>query len=80
MGSRNAASAYTSTCAVTPTRRAARFILAAIPVVMLTAAIPLVNRTEPRVFGYPLLLVWITLWVLVAPAFLYACDRLRLRE
>lgn len=54
----------------------ARVLLAAIPVAMLTIAIPLVDRLEPRIFGLPFLLVWISFWVLVSPAFLYAVSRL----
>jgi hypothetical protein len=57
----------------------ARVVLAAIPAVMLSFAVPFVNRVEPRVFGLPFLLVWITVWVAVAPLFLYAVDRLRPR-
>lgn len=57
----------------------ARVALAVIPAVMLTFAIPLVNRVEPRVFGLPFLLVWIAAWVAVTPLFLYAVERLRQR-
>jgi hypothetical protein len=51
-------------------------ILAAIPVGALTVAVPLVNRVEPRIFGAPFLLAWITIWVLLTPAFLWAIGRL----
>jgi hypothetical protein len=47
-----------------------RYALAAIPVVMLTLAIPAVNRVEPRIFGLPFLLAWIVAWILLTPAFL----------
>ncbi len=57
----------------------ARAILALIPAVMLTFAVPLVNRVEPRILGMPFLLVWITLWVALTPLFLYAVERLRQR-
>lgn len=57
----------------------ARVVLAVIPALMLTFAIPLVNRVEPRVFGLPFLLVWIAVWVALAPLFLYAIERLRQR-
>jgi hypothetical protein len=57
----------------------ARVVLAVIPALMLTFAIPLVNRVEPRVFGLPFLLVWIAVWVALTPLFLYAVERLRRR-
>jgi hypothetical protein len=57
----------------------ARVVLAVIPALMLTFAIPLVNRVEPRVFGLPFLLVWIAVWVALTPLFLYAVERLRQR-
>lgn len=55
----------------------ARVVLALIPAVMLTFAVPLVNRVEPRVLGLPFLLVWIVAWVALTPLFLYVVDRLR---
>lgn len=55
----------------------ARIVLALIPAVMLTFAVPFVNRVEPRVFGFPFLPVWIVLWVAVTPLFLYGVERLR---
>ncbi len=54
-----------------------RVLLAAIPVVMLTLAVPLVNRVEPRIFGLPFLLVWLVVWVAVTPLFLLVIERLR---
>lgn len=57
----------------------ARVVLAVIPALMLTFAVPLVNRVEPRVLGLPFLLVWIAFWVAVTPLFLYAVDLLRRR-
>jgi uncharacterized protein DUF3311 len=51
------------------------FVLAAIPALALSAAIPLVNRDEPRVLGLPFLLVWIIAWILVVPAFLWIVYR-----
>lgn len=53
------------------------FVLAAIPAVMVTFAVPFVNRTEPRVFGLPFLLAWIIFWVATTPVFLYGAGRLR---
>ncbi len=46
-------------------------ILAVIPALALTAALPLVNRIEPVVFGLPFLLFWITAWVAATPGFLW---------
>jgi len=53
-----------------------KYLLAAIPVAMLTLAIPLVNRTEPRVFGLPFLVAWIVVWIALTPAFMSAVARL----
>jgi Protein of unknown function (DUF3311) len=52
-------------------------VLAAIPALMLAFAVPLVNRVEPRIFGFPFLMVWITAWVALTPLFLYGVERLR---
>jgi hypothetical protein len=59
------------------TKRAARIVMALIPPAMLTFAVPFVNRDETLVLGFPLVLVWIALWVALTPLFLYAVDRLR---
>jgi hypothetical protein len=56
-----------------------RVLLAAVPLVALTFAVPLVNRVEPRMFGMPMLLWWTMLWVLVTPAFLWTIGRLERR-
>lgn len=45
-------------------------LLAAVPILALVAALPLVNRVEPLVFGLPFLLFWMLAWVLATPAFL----------
>jgi membrane protein required for beta-lactamase induction len=55
----------------------ARILLALIPAIALTFAVPLVNRVEPRIFGLPFLLVWILLWVAATPLFLLGIERLR---
>jgi len=47
---------------------------------MLTFAVPLANRIEPRLFGLPFLLVWIVFWVAVTPLFLYGVERLRAKD
>lgn len=55
-------------------------IPALIPVLALTAALPLVNRVEPVVLGLPLLLFWIIVWVAATPGFLclaYLIERHR---
>jgi hypothetical protein len=51
-----------------------RAVLAAVTVV-----VPLVNRVEPRIFGLPFLLCWITGWVLLIPAFLWTIGRMERR-
>ena len=51
-------------------------ILAAIPCLMLSVAVPFVNTIEPRVLGLPFILAWILGWVVLTPAFLYAIYRL----
>ncbi len=56
-----------------------RFLLAIVSPVMLTVAVPLANRVEPRLFGFPFLLVWIFLWVAVTPLCLYGVYRLEKR-
>jgi hypothetical protein len=53
-----------------------RVVLALVPAVMLSLAIPFVNRDQPRVFGLPFLLFWILAWVVLAPLFLAAIYRL----
>lgn len=61
---------------MTPSARFAQIALAAITPVMLTLAIPFVNRQEPRLFGFPFLLAWMVFWVAVTPLFLLAANRL----
>jgi hypothetical protein len=56
-----------------------RFLLAAIPIVALSIAVPFVNHVEPRIFGLPFALAWITGWVFVTPAFLWTIGRLERR-
>lgn len=60
-----------------PAVRFETVLLAAIPPLMLTVAIPFVNRIEPRVFGFPFLLVWMVFWVAITPIFLLAADKFR---
>lgn len=49
--------------------------LALIPVLALTLGIPFANRVEPRIAGLPFLLAYITIWILLTPAFLFAVYR-----
>ncbi len=56
-----------------------RFLLAGIPVVALTIAVPFANRIEPRIFGLPFLLAWIACWVLLTPAFVWGIGRVERR-
>jgi len=60
-------------------RRIAPLVLAAIPTLALSLAIPFVNRFEPSLGGAPFLLVWIVAWVLATPFMLYAAFRLQQR-
>ena len=59
---------------------APRALLAAIPIFMLSFAVPLVNRIEPRIFGLPFILAWILGWVIATPFFLLAIYRLEGRK
>ncbi len=56
-----------------------RALLAAIPIVALTFAVPFVNRIEPRFLGLPFLLAWIMVWVLLTPAFLWMVAHMERR-
>lgn len=57
-----------------------RAILALLPTLMLTVAVPLVNRIEPRILGLPFVLAWIVFWVLLTPLFLYGIYRIEGRS
>ena len=59
--------------------RARALVPAAIPVFMLTFAVPLVNRIDARLGTFPLLLLWIAFWVSCAPLFLYGVFRMERR-
>ncbi len=56
--------------------RRLRFILAAIPIVALSLAVPFVNRIEPRILGLPFVLAWITFWVVATPFFVLGIGRI----
>ena len=51
-------------------------LVALVPVLALTAAIPFVNRLEPRIFGLPFLLAWIVGWIVLTPVFMAIVHRL----
>ena len=51
-------------------------ILGAIPFLTLVFALPFVNRIEPVIFGFPFVLFWILLWVLLTPAILFIAYRI----
>jgi hypothetical protein len=51
--------------------------LAVLPFLGILVGVPLLNRVEPLVFGMPLVLAWIVLWILLTAAIMaiiYACD------
>lgn len=50
-------------------------VIAAIPCVALTFAIPLVDFDQPRILGVPFVLAWIIAWVAVTPLFLWIVHR-----
>jgi hypothetical protein len=56
-----------------------RALLAAIPIFALSFGVVLVNRIEPRLFGFPFLFCWIAAWVLLTPAFLWSIGRVEKR-
>lgn len=63
-----------------PSSRLVRALLAVVPALMLTFAVPLVNRVETRVLGFPFLLVWIVAWVAVTPLFMFGIRRIEGRR
>lgn len=60
-------------------REALRVGIALLPVLMLSIAVPFVNRIDPRIFGLPFVLAWILAWVLATPAALLLVHRLERR-
>ncbi|MBV9272004.1 MAG: DUF3311 domain-containing protein [Candidatus Eremiobacteraeota bacterium] len=59
-----------------PSSRLVRALLAVVPALMLTFAVPFVNRVDARVLGLPFLLVWIVAWVALTPLFLLTISRI----
>ncbi|HVA38849.1 MAG TPA: DUF3311 domain-containing protein [Candidatus Dormibacteraeota bacterium] len=53
-----------------------RIILAIIPALALTFAIPFVDSVEPRILGLPFLVAWIVAWILLTPIFMWNVYRL----
>ncbi len=51
--------------------------LAVLPFIGILVGVPFFNRVEPIIFGMPLLLAWMVLWILLTAvilAIIYACD------
>ena len=46
-------------------------IFGAVPFVTLVFALPFVNRIEPVILGFPFLLFWILVWVILTPLILF---------
>jgi len=46
-------------------------LMAAIPFITLVFALPLVNRIHPIILGFPFILFWILLWVILTPLILF---------
>ena len=47
-------------------------LVATIPFITLVFALPLVNRIEPVILGFPFVLFWIVAWVILTPPMLFA--------
>ena len=52
-------------------------LLGAVPFVMLVFALPLVNRIEPVILGFPFILFWIIVWVALTPLILFCAYLLQ---
>jgi hypothetical protein len=51
--------------------------LALLPFIGILAGVPFVNQVDPIIFGMPLLLAWMVMWILLSAvimAIIYACD------
>jgi hypothetical protein len=51
--------------------------LAVLPFLGILVGVPLLNRVEPLIFGLPLILAWIVLWIILTSAIMaiiYLCD------
>jgi len=49
--------------------------VAAIPVIAMTFAVPLVDRDEPHIFGLPFIFAWIIGWIVLTPPFMWVVHR-----
>lgn len=58
----------------------ARIVLAIIPALALTFAIPFVDFVQPRILGLPFLVAWIVLWILLTPLFMWNVYRMEGRS
>ncbi len=54
-------------------------VLALVPVLALSVAVPFVNRLNPTVLGLPFVFFWIVAWVFATPLFLWTIGRLERR-
>ncbi|HET9343670.1 MAG TPA: DUF3311 domain-containing protein [Candidatus Eremiobacteraceae bacterium] len=50
-------------------------VVAAIPAIALTFAVPFVNRDDPHVFGLPFIFAWIIAWIVVTPPIMWVVHR-----
>jgi hypothetical protein len=50
-----------------PTMGAIRY-LAVLPFIGILVGVPFFNRVEPLIFGMPLILAWVVLWILLTSA------------
>ena len=51
--------------------------LAVLPFLGILVGVVFVNRVEPLIFGMPLILAWIVLWIVLTAVFMgiiYLCD------
>jgi xanthosine utilization system XapX-like protein len=51
--------------------------LAVLPFLGILVGVPLLNRVEPLIFGMPLILAWIVMWIVLTSAIMtavYICD------
>ncbi len=65
---------------VKPGTTALSIAIALVPVLALTLGIPFANRIEPRIAGLPFLPVYIAIWIVLTPAFMYAVYRVEGRS
>lgn len=56
------------------TKRA--LFLGAVPFLMLVFALPFVNRIKPLILGFPFVLFWILLWVILTPPILFLAYKI----